>query len=202
MPKSGAVMQRHQPILSVAVALALWAAAVHAAPPEMGGEVAQGPVAEPPAPMAWVVVEARNHASGTSGLVAVSTGVAQERGHRQTAVLRVYCLDERTIVRVDVDGLGANAAVTAVRQSLDRGPFVTGAWQLIADGSGLALSGDQAIAFLTELYGRTELRLAVVRPLSVPFVLIFDVDGAEMALRPLADRYHWSSGPAISDAGR
>jgi hypothetical protein len=46
------------------------------------------------------------------------------------------------------------------------------------------------------------LRLAVVRPLSVPFLLTFAVGGAEQSLRPLADRCHWSSGPAISDAGR
>ena len=86
--------------------------------------------------------------------------------------------------------------------SLDGGRFVAGSWQPSADGSGLVLSGERAVAFASELYGKTELRLAVVRPLSVPFLFTFTVTGAEPGLRPLADRCHWSAGPAISDAGR
>ena len=104
------------------------------------------------------------------------------------------------MVRVDTDGLAFGRAAVEVRQSLDGGRFVTGAWLADADGSVLALSGDQAIAFLAGLSGRSELRLAVVRPLSVPFVLTFRISGAERALRPLADRYHWPGGPAISEA--
>jgi len=50
--------------------------------------------------------------------------------------------------------------------------------------------------------GKAELRLAVVRSLSVPFLFTFIVDGAEASLRPLAARCQWSAGPAISDAGR
>jgi hypothetical protein len=41
-----------------------------------------------------------------------------------------------------------------------------------------------------------------VRPLSVPFLVTFAVEGAERSLRSLAERCHWSDGPAISDAGR
>jgi hypothetical protein len=183
-------MKRFQPILSVAVVLALSAAAAHAAPPDTGD----------PAAGNWVVVDARNHANGAKFPVAMVLGVAEERGQSRPASLRVDGREGRTIVRVDTDGLAFGRAAVEVRQSLDGGRFVAGAWLADADGSVLALSGDQAIAFLAGLSGRSELRLAVVRPLSVPFVLTFRISGAERALRPLADRYHWSGGPAISEA--
>jgi hypothetical protein len=93
-------------------------------------------------------------------------------------------------------------SAVAVRYSLDGGRFVDGAWQATADGSGLELSGERAIAFASDLYGKAELRLAFVRSLSVPFLFTFIVDGAEPALQPLAARCQWSAGPAISDAGR
>jgi len=183
-------MRRLQLILSVAVRLALSAVTAHAAPPETGG----------PAPGDWVVVDARNHANGAKFPVAMVLGVAEERGQSRPASLRVDGREGRTIVRVDTDGLAFGRAAVEVRQSLDGGRFVTGAWLADANGSVLALSGDEAIAFLAELSGKSELRLAAVRPLSVPFVLTFRISGAESALRPLADRYHWSGGPAISEA--
>lgn len=64
------------------------------------------------------------------------------------------------------------------------------------------MSGNRAIAFAAELYGQAELRLAVVQPLSMPFLFTFVVAGAEPGLRPLAEGSHSSAGPAISDAGR
>jgi len=88
----------------------------------------------------------------------------------------------------------------AVAYSLDGGRFVSASWQASADGSGLELSGDRAVAFLGELYGKAELRLALVRPLSVPFLFTFAVGGAEQALGTMADRCHWSAAPAISEA--
>lgn len=178
-------MKRFQPMLSVAAVLAFSAVAAHAAPPENDR-----------APGNWVVVDARNHANGTKWPVAMVLGVAEERGQSRPASLRVDGREGRTMVRVEIDGLPFGRAAVDVRQSLDGGRFVAGAWMANADGSVLALSGDRAIAFLAELYGRSELRLAVVRPLSVPFVLTFRVSGAESALR----RYHWSGGPAISEA--
>jgi hypothetical protein len=190
MPKSGAAMKHLQPILSIAVGLALSAAAAHAAPPETGG----------PAHDDWIVVDARNHANGAKFPVAMVRGVADERGQRRPASLRVDGREGRTIVRVDTDGLAFGRATIEVRQSLDGGGFVAGAWLADADGSVLTLSGDEAIAFLAELSGRSELRLAVVRPLSVPFVLTFRIGGAERALRLLTDPYRWSGGPAISEA--
>ena len=63
--------------------------------------------------------------------------------------------------------------------------------------------GNGAAAEVEEpLYGKTYLRLAVVRPLSVPFLFTFAVGEAERALRPMAERCQWSAGPSISDAGR
>ena len=171
-------MKRLLLILSVAALLALSAAA-HAADPAPGN---------------WLLVDARNHANGAKWPVALVRGVAEERGTRRPASLRVDGREGRTIVRVDTDGLAFGRAALEVRQSLDGGRFVAGAWQADSDGSVLALLGEQAIAFLAELSGRSELRLAVVRPLSVPFVLTFRVGGAEKALRPLADR------AAISEA--
>ena len=103
---------------------------------------------------------------------------------------------------VDTAGLRLEASAVALRYSLDGGPFLPASWQASADGSGLELAGDRAVAFLIGLYGKSELRLALVRPLSVPFVLTFAVGGAEQGLGPLADRCQWSGGPAISDAGR
>ena len=176
-------MKRLLPILSVAALLALSAAA-HAAPPEAPGN--------------WVVVDARNHANGARFPVAMVRGVAEERGQSRPASLRVDGREGRTIVRVDTDGLAFGRAALEVRQSLDGGRFVAGAWRADADGSVLALSGDEAIAFLAELCGKSELRLAAVRPLSVPFVLTFRISGVERALRPLADRYRWSGGPPVS----
>src|SRR5690349_4181182 len=76
LPKSGAVMKRHQ-ALSVAVALALWAGAAHAMPPE--SEPAPGLPSRAADRARWIPVEARNHA-GVSGQAAVLFGVAHERG--------------------------------------------------------------------------------------------------------------------------
>lgn len=195
-------MQRNQQILSVAVALAVWAGAANAVPPEPDSFVLYGPSAEGPAAPAWQLVEARNHVTGVRGLVAVVFGIAQERGRSRPASLRVHCVEGQTNVHVDIDGLGPAPSAVAVKYSLDGGRFVASGRPANADGSGLVLSGDRAIAFATELYGKAELRLAVVRPLSAPFLVTFVVGGAEKSLRPLADRCDWSGGPAISDAGR
>ena len=116
------------------------------------------------------------------------------------ATLRVDCAAGITTVHIDTVGLSLGSSAIAVRHSLDGGPFLQAAWQASADGRSLELPADPAIAFLTGLYGRTELRLAVVRPLSVPFVLVFAVAGAERGLRPLAERCHWTEGPAIGEA--
>ena len=195
-------MKRHQ-ALSLAVAAALWAGAANATPPDLlpEAEYASGlPLAAGRA--TWIPVEARNHATGASGPAAVLFGVAHERGRHRPASLRVECFDGVTAVHLDVDGLRLGPWAVAVRVSLDGGRFVAGSWQPSADGTGLALSGEHAVQFASELYGKAELRLAVVRPLSVPFLFTFTVAGAEPGLRPLADRCHWSAGPAISDAGR
>lgn len=196
-------MKRHQ-ALFLAAALALWPGAANAMPPGLPLEAENGPNLPSPAAdrATWIPVEARNHATGVSGPAAVLFGVAQERGRSRPASLRVDCLDGVTTVHMDADGLRLGPWAVAVRVSLDGGRFVAGSWQASADGSGLELSGDRAIAFVSELYGRTELRLTVVRSLSVPFLFTFAVGGAEPALRPMAERYHWSAGPAISDAGR
>ena len=193
-------MKRHQQIFSVAVALAVWANALGtaiAASPDPDGEIA-----EAPAPATWLVADARNHATGASGPVAMLFGVAQERGRNRTTSVRVDCFDGQTTVHLDAEGLGVGPFAVEVRYSLDGGRFVPGTWAPGTDRSSLVLTGDRAIGFLGELYGKTELRLAVVRPLSVPFLLTFAVGGTEQSLRPLAERCHWSGGPAISDAGR
>ena len=183
-------MKRHQ-ALSSAIALALSAGAATAAPPSFAADRAS-----------WIPVEARNHATGASGPAAVLYGVAHERGRHRPASLRVECFDGVTAVHIDADGLSIGPWAVAARLSLDGGRFVAASWQPSADGTGLTLSGERAVAFASELYGKAELRLAVVRPLSVPFLFTFTVTGAEPGLRPMADRCHWSAGPAISDAGR
>ena len=136
-------MQRHQQILSVAVALAVWASApgtAIAAPPDPDGEIA-----EAPAPATWLVVAARNQATGTSGPVAVLFGVARERGRDRTASLRVDCFDGLTSVHLDADGLGVGPFAVEVRYSLDGRRFVPDSWAPSADRSGLVLTGDRAI---------------------------------------------------------
>jgi hypothetical protein len=190
-------MQRHRTIPSIAAALAVWAGPAFAEPPELGGEVA-----EAPAKATWQLVEARNHVTGATGLAAVVFGVAQERGRSRLAILRVDCFDELTTLHVDDEQLRSDAAAIAVKYSIDGGRFVSGAWQTRGDSSGLELSGERAIAFVSELYGSTELRVAIVRPLSVPYLLTFAVGGAEQSLRPMAERCHWANGSALSDAGR
>jgi hypothetical protein len=90
----------------------------------------------------------------------------------------------------------------AVTYSLDSGPYLPASWQANADRDGLELSADRAVAFLTGLYGKTELRIALVRPLSVPFLFTFAVGGAEQGLGTIAERCQWLGGPAISAAGR
>jgi hypothetical protein len=192
-------MKRHK-ALSFAVALAVWAGAANATPPEPGDERGLPSLAADD--VTWIPVEARNHATGASGPAAVLLGVAHERGRHRPASLRVECFDGVTAIHIDVDGLRLGPWAVAVQYSLDGGRFVAGSWQPSADGTGLTLAGERAIAFAGELYGKAELRLAVMRPLSVPFVFTFVVAGAEPGLSPLADRCHWSAGPAISDAGR
>ncbi len=186
-------MKRHQ-ASTLAVALALWASTATAGPP---------PELEHPAGRAiWMPVEARNHVTGATSPAAVLFGLAQERGRDRPASLRVDCFDGVTIVHMDADGLRLGPWAVAVRISFDGGHFVTDSWQASADGNGLKLSGDRAIAFMSDLYGKAELRLAVVRPLSVPFLFTFAVGGAEPGLRLVAEKCQWSAGPAISDAGR
>jgi hypothetical protein len=196
-PKSGVVMRRYQ-ALSFAVALAVWAGAANATPPDLLPDNEH----EPGLPVTWIPVEARNHATGASGPAAVLYGAAHERGRTRPASLRVECFDGVTAVHMDADGLRLGPWAVAVTLSLDGGRFVAATWQPSADGTGLVLTGERAVAFASELYGKAELRLAVVRPLSVPFLFTFTVAGAEAGLGPLADRCHWSAGPAISDAGR
>lgn len=184
-------MKRHH-ALSLAVAAALWAGAATAGsePEQAAGQAT------------WIPVDARNHVSGASSPAAVLFGAAQERGRRRPASLSVDCFDGTTTVHVDADGLRLGPWAVAVTISLDGGPFVAGSWKASADGGGLELTGDRAIALMSDLYGKAELRLAVVRPLSVPFLFTFAVDGAEPGLRPVAEKCRWSAGPAISDAGR
>ena len=197
---SGAVMQRHKHTLLFAVALALWAGAVSAEPDEP--EQTAGLPSLEAGRATWIAVEARNHLTGASGPAAVLFGVAQERGRQRQASLRVECFEGGTTVHMDTDGLRLGPWAVTVATSLDRDRFVAGTWQASGDGSGLKLSGDRAVAFASDLYGKAEMRLAVVRPLSVPFLFTFAVGGAEPELRPLADRCRWAAGPSVSDAGR
>ncbi len=192
-------MQRHHQALSLSVALAVWAGVANADPAEL--EQASTLPSLDTGRATWIQVDARNHVTGANGPAAVLFGVAQERGRQRQASLRVECFDGVTTVHMDADGLRPGRWAVGVRLSLDGGRFVAGSWRTTADGSGLELSGDHAIAFVADLYGRDELRLAVVRPLSVPFVFTFAVTGAEPGLLPLAERCLWSAGPAISDAG-
>ena len=192
-------MQRHHS-LSLAVAMALWAGAANAGPPER--EDAVGLSSFDAGRATWIPVDARDHVAGASGPAAVLLGVAQERGRSRKASLSVHCFEGVTTVHIVADGLRPGPWAVAARISLDGGRFVAGSWQPSADGGSLELSGDPAIAFMRDLYGKAELRLAVVRPLSVPFLFTFAVSGAEPGLRPLAERCHWSAGPALSAAGR
>ena len=151
-------MERHQKAFSAAVGLALWAGAANAgSEPEQAASRAS-----------WIPVEARNHRTGVTGYAAVLFGIAQERGRHRQASLRVECFDGVMAVHMDADRLSPGPWVVAVRYSLDGGRFVGASWRPSADGSGLALSGERAAAFASELHGKTELRLGVVRPLSVP----------------------------------
>jgi hypothetical protein len=201
---SGAAMQRYPNAFSFAVALALWAGAANAGSSEPD-HFELDHEADLPSPNAgratWIPVEARNHVTGANSPAAVLFGIAQERGRHRPASLRVDCFDGVTTVHMDTDGLRVRPWTVAVKVSLDGGRFVAASWQASAGGSGLELSGDRAVAFMGDLYGKGELRLAIVRPLSVPFLFTFTVSGAEPALGPLADRCQWSNGPAISDAG-
>jgi Type VI secretion system VasI, EvfG, VC_A0118 len=198
-------MQRHQQIVSAAAALLFWVVPASAAPPEPDGEIADATsdANSVPAPATWILVDARNHASGTNGPAAVVFGVAQERGRSRQASLRVDCFDDRTTLHIDdTASLRLGTSAVTVMYRLDGGPFVSATWQASADGSGLELTADRAVAFLTGLYGKTELRLAILRPLSVPFVFTFSVGGAEQGLAAIAERCRWSAGPAVSEAGR
>jgi hypothetical protein len=190
-------MQYHRHIVSAALALVAWTIPANAAPPDPDGEpaVATLPVAT------WIVVETRNHATGETGAAAILLGVARERGLDWQATLRATSFGRPTTVRIDSPALVLQPGATnvAVRASLDGGPFRPGAWRVSADGKGLELADEAAIAFLTGLYGRRELRLAVVRPLSVPFVLTFAVAGAEPGLALVAHRGGWAA-PALSAA--
>ena len=179
-------MQQHQRALSLALALALWAGAATAGSPEP--EYADDLPSLDTGRATWIPINARNHITGASGPAAVLFGVAQERGLSRQASLRVLCFEGVTTVHMDADGLRPGPWAVAVRVSLDGGRFVAGSWNPGADGGSLELSGDRAITFMTDLYGRAELRLAVVRPLSVPFLLTFAVSGGEPALRPMAER--------------
>ena len=162
-------MKRHQ-AFSFSVALALSAAAAKRCRPPRCRSRALDPV------------EARNHVTGARGPAAVLFGVPTSAGATVRRPAR-RVLRRRPAVHIDADGLSTGPWAVAVRLSLDGGRFVAGSWQPSADGSGLVLSGERAVQFASELYGKAELRLAVVRPLSVPFLFTFTVTGAEPGLR-------------------
>src|SRR5260370_25632592 len=147
MPIPGAVMHRLQRIVSATAVAALlaWAVPAGAAPTEPEGEPASAgsEATGVPAAATWLLIEARDHARGTSGAAAVLFGVAQERGRQRQAHLRVDCFEGRTTLHVDTGGLRLGPSVAAVAYSLDRGPFVSASWQASADGRGLDLSGDR-----------------------------------------------------------
>lgn len=191
-------MQRHQEILSAVTAtLLVWVVPASAAPPEPDDEIASASsdAAGVPADATWLSIDARNHATGASGASAVLFGVAQERGRRRQAILRVDCFDSGTALHIgETATLGLGASAVPVMYRLDGGRFISAIWQASADGSGLELSGERAVAFLTGLYGKSELRLALLRPLSVPFVLSFAVGGAEQGLATIAERCRWPGG--------
>ncbi len=199
-------MQRLQRTLSATTfaALLAWSVPARAVLPEPMDEPARADSEESglPAAATWLLIEARDHAKGTSGAAALVFGVAEERGRQRQASLRVDCFEGSTVLHVDTVGLGLgpSVAAVAVAYSLDGGRFVSASWQASADGSGLKLSGDRAMAFLGELTGKAQLRLVLVRPLSVPFLFTFAVGGAEQALGTMADRCHWQAAPAISEA--
>jgi hypothetical protein len=197
-------MKHQQRIASAVAAMVAWVVPASAAPPEPGDEIANvfDEAAEIPASARWLLIEARDHAGGASGPAVVLFGLAQERGRSRPASLRVDCFEGRTVLHLDTEGLRLGASGVAVTVSLDGGPFVPATWQASAGRDGLELPGERAVAFLTGLYGKSGLRLALVRPLSVPFVLSFAVGGAEQGLGAIAERCRWSGGPAISDAGR
>ena len=92
--------------------------------------------------------------------------------------------------------IGQEACAVGVCRALEDGDIIASTHR--AHGHTLA-KGTHPNELMAELYGKTELRLAVVRPLSVPLLFTFVVDGAEAALSPLAERGHWSGGPSISD---
>jgi len=198
-------MQRHQQIVSAAVALLFGIVPASAAPPpEPDSEFAEATrdASSDPAPAAWILIDAHNHISGRSGPAAVLFGFAQERGRRRQASLRADCFEGRTTLHIDTAGLHFASRIVPVTYSLDDRLFLGTAWQASTDRSGVELSSERAIEFLTELYGRTELRVALVRPLSVSFLFSFAVGGAEQGLGTIAERCHWSGAPAIGDAGR
>jgi hypothetical protein len=192
-------MKHYHRIASVVTAGLVWIGPASAAPPEPQDEIAEAgrEARSAPAAATWILIEARRHA-GTSGLVAVVLGVVQERERRWPAILRVDCFDGLTTVHIDRVGLSLGAAAAAVRYSLDGGGYLSAIWQASVDGNGLELSDDRAIAFVTELYGRSDLSLAIVRPLSVPLLFRYAIGGAEQSLRAIAERCHWSTGPSIS----
>jgi len=184
--------------VSTALALLAWTTPVNAAPPEPDDELAVVtlPVAT------WVVVETRDYATGRTGSAAVLLGLARERGLSRQATLYAVSFDRTTTARIETLALALYPGATnvVVSASLDGGPFCPSAWRVSADGKALELADDAAVAFLTGLYGKRELQLAVVRPLSVPFVLTFVVAGAEPGLALVAERGGWGAAPAISEA--
>src|SRR5260370_12145617 len=156
-------MQRHRLIVSAAAAVLAWVVRASAAPPERDGEIASAPAAA-----TWILIDARDHAGGRSGAAAVLFGVAQERGRSRQASLRVACFDGVTTVHIDTAALRLGSSAVAVTYSLDGGPFRPASWQAGADGSGLDLSADRAVAFVTQLYRQTELRPPLLPPFPVP----------------------------------
>jgi hypothetical protein len=188
---------RHHRQIAYAAAMLAWTVQANAAPPEQEPEVAAANRDQ-----GWIVVDARNHVSGATGAVAVLFGSAQERGRSRPAMLRVDCFDKVTTLHVDTAALRLGASEVTVTYSLDGGPFRYVAWQAGTEGNGIDLPADRAVPFLAGLYDKVVLRLAIVRPLSVPFLLTFTVAGAEQGLSTVADRCQWAAAQAISEVGR
>jgi len=159
MPKfRTTTMQYHRHIVSAALALIAWTIPANAAAPER--------TARSPSPLCPSRPGSRSrHATttGATGSAAILLGVARERGLGWQTVLRATNFGRATTVRIDSPALALHSDATnvAVSASLDGGPF-----RAVPGGSAPTArpraDDEAAVAFLTGLYGKRELRLAVV----------------------------------------
>ena len=140
----------------------------------------------------WQVAVSHEHVSGKGGLTASLEGIVREKGVERPATIGVTCRDNSTTFVIYVPDSHFGREALSVEYATDNGPVRRATWVAGRDATAVGLWYGQGIPFLTEIYGKHELRVTVQRSFAASLDFTFALSDTEARLKPLADACHWS----------